>query len=154
MTRIIHAQTAEHYKSIRTLFLQYADSLGFDLDFQNFDQELDTLPGDYAAPDGCLIMAEDNGKWVGCAALRCLENHICEMKRLYVKQDFRGRGVGKILAQAVINEARAIGYAKIRLDTVDSMQAARALYTSLGFYPIEPYRYNPIDGASYMELKL
>ena len=154
MTRIIHAQTAEHYKSIRTLFLQYADSLGFDLDFQNFDQELDTLPGDYAAPDGCLIMAEDNGKWAGCVALRRLENHICEMKRLYVKQDFRGRGIGKVLAQAVLNEARSRGYAKMRLDTVESMHAARALYASLGFYPIEPYRYNPIDGASYMELKL
>ena len=154
MTRIIHAQTAEHYKSIRTLFLQYADSLGFDLDFQNFDQELDTLPGDYAAPDGCLIMAEDNGKWARCVALRRLENHICEMKRLYVKQDFRGRGIGKVLAQAVLNEARSRGYAKMRLDTVESMHAARALYASLGFYPIEPYRYNPIDGASYMELKL
>lgn len=154
MIRIVHAQSAEHYECIRTLFLQYADSLDFDLGFQHFDDELDTLPGDYAPPHGCLILAEDTGKWAGCVALRRLEDGICEMKRLYVLPDFRGRGIGKILAQAVINAARTKGYAKMRLDTVESMHAARALYASLGFYAIEPYRYNPIDGASYMELRL
>jgi ribosomal protein S18 acetylase RimI-like enzyme len=154
MIRIVHARSAEHYESIRTLFLQYADSLGFDLDFQHFDHELATLPGDYAPPGGCLMLAEDDGNRAGCVALRCLEGDICEMKRLYVIPDFRGRGVGKILAQAVINEARAKGYTKMRLDTIESMHAARALYTVLGFYPIEAYRYNPIDGASYMEFKL
>jgi ribosomal protein S18 acetylase RimI-like enzyme len=154
MIRIVHAQTAEHYESVRVLFLQYADNLGFDLGFQHFDHELATLPGDYAPPDGCLLLAEDFGNRAGCVALRRLEDNVCEMKRLYVMPDFRGRGVGKLLAQTVINGARTIGYVKIRLDTVDSMQAARALYMSLGFYHIEPYRYNPIDGASYMELKL
>ena len=154
MIRIVHAQTAEHYECIRTLFLLYADNLDFGLDFQHFDDELDTLPGDYAPPDGCLIMAEDNETWAGCVALRCLDDDICEMKRLYVLPDFRGRGVGKILAQAVINEARTMGYTKMRLDTIESMKAAMALYESLGFYPIGPYRYNPIDGASYMELEL
>lgn len=154
MIRIVHAQSAEHYECIRTLFLQYADSLDFDLGFQHFDDELDTLPGDYAPPHGCLILAEDTGKWAGCVALRRLEDGICEMKRLYVLPDFRGRGIGKILAQAVINAARTKGYAKMRLDTVESMHAARTLYASLGFYAIEPYRYNPIDGASYMELRL
>jgi ribosomal protein S18 acetylase RimI-like enzyme len=154
MIRIVHAHTAEHYESVRVLFLQYADSLGFDLGFQHFGHELATLPGDYAPPDGCLLLAEEAGYLAGCVALRCLESDTCEMKRLYVIPGFRGRGVGKILAQAVINKARTIGYVIIRLDTVDSMQAARALYMSLGFYPIEPYRYNPIDGASYMELKL
>ena len=152
--RIVHAHTAEQYECIRALFKQYADSLDFDLDFQRFDDELDALPGDYAPPDGCLILAEDSGRWAGCAALRRLEDEICEMKRLYVLPDFRGQGIGRVLAQAVINEARSKGYAKMRLDTVKSMHAARALYASLGFYTIRPYRYNPIDGASYMELKL
>ena len=154
MIRLVHAQTAEHYECIRKLFKQYADSLDFDLDFQQFDNELDTLPGDYAPPDGCLILAEDAGQRAGCVALRRLENEICEMKRLYVLPDFRDQGIGKTLAQAVINEARFKGYTKMRLDTIESMHAARALYVSLGFYPIEPYRYNPVDGASYMELKL
>ena len=154
MVHIVHAQTAEHHECIRKLFLRYAESLDFDLGFQQFDDELDALPGDYAPPDGCLILAEDDGKWAGCVALRCLEDDICEMKRLYVLPDFQGRGIGRILAQAVIDEARTKGYAKMRLDTVESMHAARALYVSLGFYAIEPYRYNPIDGASYMELKL
>ncbi len=154
MIRIVHAHTAEQFECIRTLFKQYADSLDFKLDFQQLDDELDTLPGDYAPPDGCLILAEDSGRRSGCVALRRLENDICEMKRLYVLPDFREQGIGKILAQAVINEARSKGYAKMRLDTVDSMHAARALYASLGFYAIRPYRYNPIDGASYMELKL
>lgn len=154
MIRIIHAQTAEHYQCIRTLFLKYADSLDFDLGFQDFDDELDTLPGDYAPSDGCLLLAEDTGKWAGCVALRCIEDDICEMKRLYVLPDCRGRGIGKILAQAVIIEARSKGYSKMRLDTVESMHMARALYASLGFYTIRPYRYNPIDGASYMELEL
>ena len=154
MIRIVHAHTADHFECIRALFLQYADSLDFDLDFQHFNDELDTLPGDYAPPDGCLILAEDTGKWAGCVALRCLEDDICEMKRLYVLPDFRSRGVGKILAQAVISEACNKGYAKMRLDTIESMHAARKLYASLGFYTIGPYRYNPIDGASYMELRL
>ncbi|MBW2410561.1 MAG: GNAT family N-acetyltransferase [Deltaproteobacteria bacterium] len=154
MVRIVHAQTAEHYECIRILFLQYAESLDFDLGFQQFDDELNALPGDYAPPDGCVILAEDDGKWAGCVALRRLEEGICEMKRLYVLPDFQGRGIGRFLAQAVIDEARAKGYAKMRLDTVESMHAARALYVSLGFYAIEPYRYNPIDGASFMELTL
>ena len=154
MIHIVHAQTSEHYENIRSLFTQYADGLGFDLEFQNFNQELALLPGEYAAPDGCLLLAEDSGNWAGCVALRRLEDAICEMKRLYVIPDYRGQGLGRILAQAIISEARAREYNKMRLDTIASMNAARALYTSLGFYTIEPYRYNPIEGASYMELKL
>jgi GNAT superfamily N-acetyltransferase len=154
MVRIAHAQTTEHYECIRKLFLQYAESLDFDLDFQHFEEEVDTLPGDYAPPDGCLILAEDTSRWAGCVAMRCLEDDICEMKRLFVLPEFRGRGVGKVLAHAVIKQARTLGYARMRLDTVESMQTARALYESLGFYPIGPYRYNPVDGASYMELML
>ena len=154
MVRIAHAHTPEHFEAIRRLFLQYAESLGFDLEFQNFEQELESLPGDYAAPNGCLLIAEDSGNWAGCVALRGLEDDNCEMKRLYVIPEYRGLGIGKILAQAVIKEARARGYKKMRLDTVPSMKQARGLYASLGFYIIKPYRYNPIDGASYMELKL
>lgn len=154
MVRIVHAHTPQHFETIRRLFLQYAESLGFGLEFQNFEQELESLPGDYAAPHGCLLIAEDSGNWAGCAALRSLEDDICEMKRLYVVPEYRCLGVGKTLAQTVIKEARTRGYKKMRLDTVESMHAARALYTSLGFYPIASYRYNPIDGVSYMELKL
>ena len=154
MVRIVQAHTPEHFETIRRLFLQYAEGLGFDLEFQNFEQELESLPGDYAAPNGCLLIAEDSGNWAGCVALRGLEDDNCEMKRLYVLPQYRGLGVGKILAQAVIKEARARGYKKMRLDTVSSMKKARGLYASLGFYIIKPYRYNPIDGASYMELKL
>jgi ribosomal protein S18 acetylase RimI-like enzyme len=154
MVRIVQAHTPEHFETIRRLFLKYAESLGFDLEFQNFEQELESLPGDYAAPNGCLLIAEDSGNWAGCVALRGLEDDNCEMKRLYVIPEYRGLGIGKILAQAVIKEARARGYKKMRLDTVPSMKEARGLYASLGFYIIKPYRYNPIDGASYMELKL
>lgn len=154
MIRIVHPQTPEHYELIRRLFLQYAGTLGFDLEFQNFNQELATLPGEYAPPHGCLLLGEDSGHWAGCVALRGLEDFICEMKRLYVIPKFRGQGIGRILAQAIIKEAREKGYIKMRLDTIESMQAARALYSSLGFYTIEPYRYNPIVGASYMELEL
>ena len=154
MIRIVHAQSPQHVEIIRRLFMQYADSLGFDLEFQNFDQELATLPGAYAQPKGCLLLGEDLGNWVGCVALRGIEDLICEMKRLYVIPEYRGQGIGRILARAVINEARQKGYEKMRLDTIETMQQARALYSSLGFYTIEPYRFNPIDGASYMELKL
>jgi ribosomal protein S18 acetylase RimI-like enzyme len=154
MIRIVHAQTPQHFENIRKLFLQYADSLGFDLEFQNFNQELAALPGDYAQPKGCLLLGEDSGNWAGCVALRGIENFICEMKRLYVIPQHRGQGIGRILARAVISEAREKGYKKMRLDTIATMKEARRLYSSLGFYTIEPYRFNPIDGASYMELKL
>jgi GNAT superfamily N-acetyltransferase len=154
MLRIVHAKSPEHFDVIRKLFKQYAASLGFDLEFQDFSHELVTLPGEYAPPPGCLLLCEDSGKWPGCVALRCIENSICEMKRLYVVPDYRGQGIGRILARSIIDEARKKGYEKMRLDTVATMNKARALYSSLGFYTIEPYRFNPIDGASYMELVL
>ena len=154
MIKIISAQTEEHYQYARELFLQYADSLGFDLEFQNFNRELTTLPGNYAPPEGCILLAEDSGHFAGCVALRPLKDNICEMKRLFVRSEYRGRGIGRMLACSVIDRARAIGYEKMRLDTVPSMQAARRLYASVGFEDIEPYRYNPIDGATFMELDL
>lgn len=136
------------------MFLQYADSLDFDLEFQGFSQELATLPGSYAAPEGCILLADVSGHPAGCVALRPLENKICEMKRLYVRSEFRGQGIGRRLAISVIDRARAIGYEKMRLDTVAAMKEARTLYYSLDFRIINAYRYNPVDDASYMELRL
>jgi ribosomal protein S18 acetylase RimI-like enzyme len=154
MIRIINAQTEDHYQKVRNLFRQYADSLDFDLEFQGFREELATLPGKYAIPEGCILLAEDSGQFVGCVALRPLEDKICEMKRLFVRSDYRGRGIGRMLACSVIDKAREIGYEKMRLDTVATMKEARTLYYSLEFRNIKAYRYNPIDDSSYMELEL
>jgi len=154
MIQIINAQEQDHYQKVRELFMQYADSLDFDLEFQGFSQELATLPGQYAPPDGCILLAEESGRFVGCAALRPLEGKICEMKRLYVKPDYRGRGIGRMLACSIIDRAREIGYAKMRLDTIATMQEARTLYYSLEFQNIKAYRYSPLDEPSFMELEL
>ena len=149
------AQSPVQIAQARELFLEYADSLGFSLCFQSFDQELAGLPGDYAPPEGRLLVAEYRGALAGCVALHKLESGICEMKRLYLRPQLRGRGVGRAMAEALIAEARAIGYRKMRLDTVEPvMPNAAALYRRLGFAEIEPYRTNPIAGALYMELDL
>ena len=154
MTRIIHAQTQEHYQRVRKLFQQYADSLGFDLEFQGFSQELANLPGDYSPPQGCILVAVRTQEFVGCVALRPLEDRTCEMKRLFVRPGFRGLKIGRALALGIIDEARARGYARMRLDTIESMTEAKQLYRSLGFRPIKPYRYNPLDNPTYFELDL
>ena len=154
MTRIIYAETEDHYRRTRELFLQYADSLGFDLEFQGFSQELAMLPGEYAPPSGCILLAESVDEIVGCVALRPLENQICEMKRLYVVPGRRNRKIGRALAEAVIDKARTCGYERMRLDTIESMKAAQTLYHSLGFRLIKPYRYNPLENPSYFELDL
>jgi ribosomal protein S18 acetylase RimI-like enzyme len=154
MLQILQAQKAENLKIIKMLFGEYANSLEFDLSFQDFTEELANLPGDYSPPKGCLILAKHEGQAVGCVALRELSDCMCEMKRLYVRPKFRGLGIGKALAKDVIEKARKIGYTHMRLDTAPSMHAARALYISLGFKEIEPYRYNPIEGAVFMELIL
>ena len=154
MTRIIHARTRNHYQWVRRLFQQYADSLGFDLEFQGFSQELENLPGDYSPPKGCILMAVRAEEFVGCVALRPLEDRICEMKRLFVLSDFRGRKIGRALALGIIEEARSRGYERMRLDTIESMKEAKQLYRSLGFRPIKAYRYNPLDNPTYFELDL
>jgi len=154
MLRIFPAEEDKDIELAKALFLEYAESLGFDLSFQNFDEELANLPGDYAAPKGCLLLAKYKDELAGCVALRPLESSVCEMKRLYVRPEFRGMGIGRALAEAVIEQANRIGYTIMRLDTAPSMNAARALYESLGFRKTAPYRYNPIEGAVFMELRL
>jgi len=153
-SRLINAQLSDDVETVRKLFLEYAASLGFDLSFQNFDDEVKTLPGVYAPPDGCLLLVRVGTVGAGCVALRKLEDGICEMKRLYVHPDFRRLHLGRLLAEAVIDRARSAGYAAMRLDTIASMETARALYRSLGFKNIPPYRFNPVAGAIYMELDL
>ncbi len=152
---ITMAQSAEQIAQVRELFLEYAQSLGFSLCFQGFDQELAGLPGEYAPPDGRLLLAVHQGQLAGCGALHKLESGICEMKRLYLRPKFRGMGLGRLLAERVLSEARGIGYNRLRLDTVEPvMRDAVAMYRKLGFKETAPYRANPIAGALYMELNL
>jgi len=152
--RIVTVETNEELEIIKELFVEYADSLGFDLDFQDFKQELANLCGDYAPPKGCLLVAKYKGQIAGCVGLKQFSDDICEMKRLYIRPEFRGLGIGRVLAEAIIEQARKIGYTLMRLDTVPTMKVARALYQSLDFKQISQYRYNPIEGAEFMELKL
>ena len=149
------AETTAHITQARELFLEYAQSLGFSLCFQNFDRELADLPGKYAPPKGRLLLVEYQSQLAGCVALHKLEPGICEMKRLYLRQQFRGKGLGRALADRIISEARQIGYQRMRLDTVEPvMRDAVAMYRRLGFREIAPYCANPIAGALYMELQL
>lgn len=154
MINIIEVKTDEFITEAKELFQEYASALGFNLDFQGFTREIDNFPEQYSAPDGRLYLACYGNQSIGCVGLRYFEKGICEIKRLYIRPEFRGMKAGRMLAEASIKAARDIGYEYIRLDTLQSMESANSLYKSLGFYDIEPYRHNPIDGAMYMELDL
>jgi ribosomal protein S18 acetylase RimI-like enzyme len=146
------------FDATRTIFREYAAGLGVDLCFQNFEAELATLPGDYAAPGGALLLALVDGAVACCGALRPLNDvdyaNACEMKRLYVRPTYRGLGLGRLLAQALMDQAVRAGYSVMLLDTLDDMEAARGLYAALGFEEIPPYYFNPIAGAHYLKAQL
>lgn len=142
----------------RAIFREYADSLDVDLCFQDFEAELASLPGEYTAPQGALLLATVDGEVAGCGALRpllgCDYANACEMKRLYVRPAFRRFGLGRLLAQALLDRGLQAGYSAMLLDTLDDMEAARGLYASLGFEEIPPYYFNPIPGAHYLKALL
>jgi putative acetyltransferase len=154
MVKLVHVDSTEEMPIVRRLFEEYAASLDIDLCFQDFDRELETLPGEYAPPAGTIIVAYCGQEIAGCVALRRIDETVSEMKRLFVKPEHRGRGIGRALAEAVIAHARDLDYASIRLDTLQSMTEANALYASLGFTECAPYRYNPCECPLFMELPL
>lgn len=151
---------SQHHElaAVRIIFQEYADALGIDLDFQGFAAELSTLPGEYAPPRGAMLLALIDGQVAGCCALRPLDTadypNAAEMKRLYVRKPFRRFGLGRQLAEAILDAARAAGYHSVLLDTLDEMEAARQLYAELGFEEIEPYYHNPLPGAHYLKVDL
>ncbi len=155
MLNFVQAETSAQLDEVRELWREYAAWLEVDLCFQDFEKELIELPGRYAPPKGRLLLALSDGKPAGCIALREIGEGVCEMKRLYVRTEFRGQGIGRQLTALLIEEARRIGYARMQLDTLPSkMQQAAEVYRSFGFREIEPYYHNPIAGAVYMELAL
>jgi putative acetyltransferase len=153
---IAQAETAEHIAAARELMLEYAAALGISLCFQNFDEELRTLPGKYAPPAGRLLLAEQDRRAAGMVALRPVEESgVCEMKRLYVRPGFRGRAVGRALVDELIAQAREIGYRRMRLDTIQGkMDRAITLYRVLGFREIPPYYASPVKETLFLELDL
>lgn len=155
---LVPAEGDEAVSAVRELFREYAASLGIDLCFQNFEHELATLPGEYAPPHGALLLALVDGEPAGCVAMRPLPEadhaNACEMKRLYVRRAFRRFGLGRLLAQQLMDLATQAGHSCMLLDTLDDMEAARELYASLGFVEIPPYYFNPIPGAHYLKVDL
>src|SRR5213080_318981 len=153
--QITQAETANQIEQARALFREYESWLGLSLCFQNFETELAELPGAYAKPDGRLLLARHNDELAGCVALRQLSDRTCEMKRLFVRDTFRGKGIGRLLIETIIRKAKEIGYERMLLDTLPPrMNDAIALYRSIGFKEIAPYYDNPVEGAIFMELSL
>ena len=151
---MVHAATPEQWSAARRLIEEYAASLDVDLSFQDFAHELDTLEQQYGPPRGAMLLAMDGVEVLGCVGLRAIDESTGEVKRLYVVPRGRGREIGRALATAVIDTGRELGYVRLRLDTLPTMDAARALYASLGFRAIPSYRYNPVPGTVFMELRL
>jgi ribosomal protein S18 acetylase RimI-like enzyme len=154
MTRMVDAASAEEIELVRSLFREYQLAIGIDLSFQSFESELRELPGAYARPRGRLLLALEDDALAGCGALRPLAPDVAELKRMWVRPAFRGRGLGRRIAEALLSAAREEGYRTARLDTLESMREAIALYRSLGFRDIPAYYANPLPGAVYMELGL
>ena len=154
MMTLVQVETPQQIEEVRRLLREYEASLNVSLCFQGFEKELAELPGDYAPPRGRLLLECDGDQLAGCVALRELDEETCEMKRLYLRPEFRGQGAGRRLARSVIQEARTLGYKRMRLDTLAAMREAKALYESLGFKRIEPYYQNPLPGTEFMELEL
>lgn len=155
LTEILRAQSPDDIEHARQLFREYQTWLEIDLCFQNFEKELAELPGEYAPPNGRLFLASKDARIAGCVAMRKIGEGTCEIKRLFVRPEFRGQGLGRQLAKAIIRAAKQIGYERMRLDTLPpKMNDAIVLYRSLGFKEIEPYYNNPVPGAKFMELKL
>ena len=155
MLRLTQVKTPSEIQHARELFQEYEAGLGISLCFQNFAEELANLPGDYTPPGGRLLLVQEFNQIMGCIALRQLGPTTCEMKRLFVRPEYRDRKLGRVLVEAIIEEARKIGYTHMRLDTItDRMERAAALYKAIGFVEIAPYRDNPVDTATFMELDL
>ncbi|HZY15760.1 MAG TPA: GNAT family N-acetyltransferase [Ramlibacter sp.] len=158
LIELVGPSSARELDQVRAIFREYAQGVGVDLGFQNFDDELAQLPGEYAAPRGAIVLARVDGELAGCCALRPLDAadypNAAEMKRLFVRKAFRGFGLGRQLAEAVLDIARQAGYASVLLDTLDDMEAARALYVELGFQEVPPYYHNPVAGAHYLKASL
>jgi len=156
--QLITPDSPEHLDAIRQIFTEYAEQLGIDLCFQNFEAELADLPGEYSSPTGALLLALVDGNVAGCCGLRALDSvdypNAAEMKRLFVRKAFRRFGLGRQLAEATLDAARVAGYHCVLLDTLDDMESARALYAELGFADIPPYYHNPIPGAHYLKANL
>lgn len=154
MIRLHAAASASDLESVRTLFHEYADSLGVNLDYQGFEAEVRDLPGTYAPPSGTLVLAFNDDELVGCVGVRPIDDEIAEMKRLYVRPAGRGLGLGRTLAESAIRFATVSGYSRMRLDTLPQMDRAQDLYRSLGFMPIDAYRYSAVPGTVFLELVL
>ena len=155
MFMICQASDDEDIRAARDLFEEYAAGIGISLCFQNFDRELANLPGDYAPPHGRLLVGREEDQLAGCIAMRKLEPGVCEIKRLFLRPAYRGKGLGRVLVESIIDEARKLGYTHMRLDTLPGrMDQAIALYHSMGFVEIAPYYENPVEGAKFMEYKL
>jgi ribosomal protein S18 acetylase RimI-like enzyme len=151
MIEIVRATAPSHIRTIRDLFREYEAFLQVDLCFQRFEEELASLPGRYAPPQGALLLASAAGQAAGCVAMRPLDDGVCEMKRLYVRPSYLGQGIGKKLALSVIERAGEAGYARMRLDTLEKLKPALSLYTALGFQKCPPYYANPLADVVYME---